>query len=197
MASQKQKYAEYYPLLSVEGPPQKFFMIDGKGNPNTSEKYKMAVKSLFKLSYKLKYAVKKQKGVKYPTPPLEGLWWVENMENFSLQNKEEWIWTAMMRIPSIVPDKIAQSVLKTIREKKGERFPALNQIRIESYEEGTAAQVFYEGEYEHEGPIIQKLHEEIKAQGYELRGKHHEIYLSNPKIRFWKKPKTIIRQPYE
>src|SRR6056297_705707 len=117
MASQKQKYAEYYPLLSVEGsdkikfvevPPQKFFMIDGKGNPNTSEKYKMAVKSLFKLIYKLKYAVKKQKGVKYPTPPLEGLWWVENMENFSLQNKEEWIWTAMMRIPSIVPDKIAQ-----------------------------------------------------------------------------------------
>ncbi|HPC77589.1 MAG TPA: GyrI-like domain-containing protein, partial [bacterium] len=45
------------------------------------------------------------------------------------------------------------------------------------------------------GPTIEKLHNFIKENGYELRGKHHEIYLSDPRRSAPEKLKTVIRQP--
>ena len=53
----------------------------------------------------------------------------------------------------------------------------------------------YVGPYSDEAPTIKKIHKFIKETGHELRGKHHEIYLSDPRRSKPEKMKTIIRQP--
>ena len=72
---------------------------------------------------------------------------------------------------------------------------ALDQVRLETFTEGASAQVLYLGPFADEGPTIQRMHDFIHAAGKELRGKHHEIYLSDPRRTAPQKQKTILRQP--
>jgi hypothetical protein len=44
-------------------------------------------------------------------------------------------------------------------------------------------------------PTIQRLHAFIAEQGYERAGKHHEIYLSDPRRSAPDRMKTVVRQP--
>jgi hypothetical protein len=66
---------------------------------------------------------------------------------------------------------------------------------MERLTEGLAAQITHIGPYAAEGPTIQRLHAFIAEWGYQRRGKHHEIYLSDPRRVDPEKPKTILRQP--
>ena len=101
-----------------------------------------------------------------------------------MTNKDGWIWTAMI----LQPD--GQAAAKTAQ---GTPPP----VRLETFPEGLSAQVMHTGPYAAEGPTIMKLHEFIAAQGYRPRGKHHEIYLGDPRRAKPEKLKTIIRQPVE
>jgi len=89
--------------------------------------------------------------------------------------------------------KKVQRAIKTVEKKKG--LPALSKIRFSSFNEGLSAQMMYIGPYADEGPTIKKIHEYIIETGHILRGKHHEIYLSDPRRSKPEKLKTIIRQP--
>jgi hypothetical protein len=52
------------------------------------------------------------------------------------------------------------------------------------------------GAYDDEGPILAELHDVfIPNNGYEEAGKHHEIYLSDPRKVAPEKLKTVLRQP--
>ena len=54
------------------------------------------------------------------------------------------------------------------------------------------------GPYSEEGPTIEKLHNFIiKDGGHKLRGKHHEIYLGDPRRAKPENLKTVLRQPFE
>ncbi|MNP65847.1 Bacterial transcription activator, effector binding domain [compost metagenome] len=75
--------------------------------------------------------------------------------------------------------------------------PALPLVRLERLEEGKCAQVLHVGPYADEEPTIQRLHAFIEEQGLRLRGKHHEIYLGDPRRAAPDKLQTIIRQPVE
>jgi len=68
-------------------------------------------------------------------------------------------------------------------------------MRFECFLEGLSAQIMHIGPYSAEGPTIEKLHAFIKKKGYELRGRHHEIYVSDPRRSKPERLKTIIRQP--
>jgi hypothetical protein len=68
-------------------------------------------------------------------------------------------------------------------------------VRLETPEEGSAAQILYLGSYADEGPVIQAIHDFIEVSGKALFGKHHEIYLSDPRRTAPEKLKTILRQP--
>jgi len=81
-------------------------------------------------------------------------------------------------------------------EKKKD-LPALSGMRFESFYEGQAAQILYFGPYSDEGPTIERIHRFILDQGYRLRGRHHEIYLSDPGRTPPAKLKTVIRQPFD
>ena len=177
----------------VEVPRMNFLMIDGQGDPNTSQEYKDAVEALFSLSYTLKFMTKKTNAVDYAVMPLEGLWWVDDMSRFSAKNKNAWKWTSMIMQPEqITKDSVAKA-LEEIKKKK--KLPALSRIRFESFHEGKSAQILYIGPFSDEGPTIQKIHEIIRKNEGTLEGKHHEIYLSDPRKVAPERMKTILRQP--
>ncbi len=179
----------------VEVPPINFLMIDGQGDPNVTLLYQEAVEGLFSLAYTLKFALKKAGGVDYGVLPAEGLWWVEDMAAFSLEDKAAWEWTMMIAQPEFVTVEWVERARAEALKKKG--LPALERIRFETYAEGTAAQMMHIGPYADEGPNIARLHAFIAEQGGQLRGKHHEIYLSDVRRSAPEKLRTVIRQPFE
>jgi hypothetical protein len=181
-------------VMVVDVPPLNFLMIDGRGDPNTATAYKEAVEALFSLSYALKFMIKKELGIDYAVMPLEGLWWVEDMSRFSLDDKSAWQWTAMIMQPEYIVADLVEAARAQVAGKK--KLPALSRLRLETFHEGQAAQIMHLGPYAAEAPTIQKLHDFIAGQGGQRTGKHHEIYLSDPSRTAPEKLKTVIRQPF-
>jgi hypothetical protein len=178
----------------VDVPEMNFLMIDGRGDPNTAQEYQEALEALYAVSYALKFMIKKRDPqMDYVVPPLEGLWWAEDMDAFTMGTKDDWEWTAMILQPEAVTRELVDEALQEVAQKKD--LPALPRIRFESYHEGLAVQIMHIGPYSEEGPTIEKLHAFAQEDGYELRGKHHEIYLSDPRRTAPDKLKTVIRQP--
>jgi len=180
-------------IALVDVPEMNFLMIDGAGDPNTSQDYKDAIEALYAVSYTLKFMVKKEKAVDYVVMPLEGLWWTEPMSQFTMENKDMWQWTAMIMQPEYVTEELFNRAVEQVQIKKN--LPSLSKIKFKSLYEGLSTQLMYIGPYSAEGPTIEKLHNFIEENGYELRGKHHEIYLSDPRRSAPEKLKTVIRQP--
>lgn len=182
-------------VVIIEAPKMNFLMIDGSGDPNTSQDYKDAVEALFSLSYSLKFIIKKTKAVDYAVMPLEGLWWVDDMSKFSVKDKDAWKWTSMIMQPEQVTEDSITKAIEELKKKKKKKLPALSKIRFESFHEGTSVQIMYIGPFSDEGPTIQKIHEFIRKNEGTPEGKHHEIYLSDPRKVAPEKMKTILRQP--
>ena len=181
----------------VDVPPLQFLMIDGQGYPGTSQEYQDAMQALYPLSYTLKFMGKK-KGKDYVVMPLEGLWWAKDMDVFTeafMERKDEWLWTSMIMQPDIITQEMVEKAIEEVKRKKDTT--ALTKVRFETYSDGLSAQILYFGPYSEEGPTIERLHNFIKDQGHELRGKHHEIYLSDPRRTKPERLKTVIRQPME
>ena len=175
--------------------PEDYLMVDGQGDPNTSQAYQEAVGALYSVSYTLKFMVKKgEMMIDYKVMPLEGLWWTEDMSRFSMDEKEAWKWTAMIMQPDFVTAELVEAAKDQAQRKKG--LVAISLTRFKVFREGRAAQIMHIGPYAEEAPTIEKLHEFIAAQGGTLSGKHHEIYLSDPNRTAPEKLKTIIRQPF-
>ena len=178
----------------VDVPGLNFLMVDGQGNPNTADSYRAAIEALFSVSYTAKFMIKKGPGaVDYAVMPLESLWWTDDMAQFSADNKDIWKWTAMIVQPEWVTADIVEAASQAAAKKK--ELPALADMRFERFEEGRAAQVLHVGPYAEEAPTIELLHRFIADEGLERAGKHHEIYLSDPRRTAPEKLKTIIRQP--
>jgi len=194
----KQTFFEIYDantknIQFIEIPAFQFLMINGEGNPNSDDAYQHAVDTLFSLSYSLKFAYRDRQD--YSVMPLETLWWMNDMSEFSMANIERWKWTAMIIQPDFVTPAMFQFAVTEVQKKK--KLPALHLVRLEKWQEGLCAQVLHKGSYASEQPTIQRLHETIEAKGYVKTGKHHEIYLNDPRRSAPDKLKTIIRQPLQ
>jgi len=126
---------------------------------------------------------------------LEGLWWADDLRAFSSARKDEWKWTAMIMQPDIITPELVELARADLIEKKNPA--AAPKIRLEAYHEGLSAQIMYFGPYADEGPTIQRLHDFIHESGHQLRGKHHEIYVGDPRRTAPEKLKTVIRQPMQ
>lgn len=181
-------------ITAVDVPPLTYLMVDGQGDPNTAPAFQQAIEALYALSYTLKFSLKKSpQPVDYGVMPLEGLWWADDCRVFHEADKSSWKWTAMILQPEFVTRAQVDSAFAEVRCKKNPA--ALDRVRFETLEEGSAAQVLYTGPFSEEGPTILRLHDFIHASGKQLHGKHHEIYLSNPRRTAPEKLKTILRQP--
>ena len=180
------------PCVLVEVPPLQFLMIDGQGDPKESEKFQEVCNALYGMSYTMKFALKAE-GRDHTVMPLEGLWWAEDPSSFSLDRRDLWEWTLMIAQPDYITAEHVAAARAQLKERKNP--PLLPELRFERFEEGLSAQVLHVGPYSEEGPTIAKLHQFITDSGHELRGKHHEIYLGDPRRTAPARLKTVIRQP--
>ena len=182
-------------FVVVDVPPLQYLMVDGHGDPNAAQEYREAIEALYAVSYKIKFASKKELEKDYVVPPLEGLWWAEDMETFSTKrDKSAWDWTMMIMQPEWITQEIFAAAVQQVDKDKG--LIALPKLRLEAYHEGLAVQILHIGPYDDEGPVLDRLHREfIPQNGYEMRGKHHEIYLSDVRKVAPEKLRTVLRQP--
>jgi hypothetical protein len=186
-------------FVVVEVPPMQYLMVDGHGTPGVVQEYKDALEALYAVSYKVKFASKKELEKDYVVPPLEGLWWAEDMESFTTQrDKSQWDWTMMIMVPDWITQETVDRVTEDVGKKKD--LPALPKLRLETLEEGLCVQIMHHGSYDDEAPTLHKLHHEwVPENGYEMVGKHHEIYVKAGDPRKGPvdpaKLRTVLRQP--
>lgn len=180
-------------FILVTVPERQFVMIDGAGDPNASPDYKAAVEWLYGTSYAMKFASKAE-GNDFVVPPLEGLWWADDMQTFITRNKAAWRWTMLIPMPDFINQAMFNSaVAKTTKKRK---FDAPATLRLERFREGMSLQILHVGSYDDEGPVLERLHHKVMPEnGFAFDGKHHEIYLSDPRRTEPSKLKTILRQP--
>lgn len=183
-------------VVTIDVPDMNFLKVDGQGDPNTAQEYQDAIEALYGMAYTIKFTLKKAKvGDEFTVPPLEGLWWADDMDAFLEGDKASWKWTAMLMQPEWVTAEHAEEGREALRKKKDPA--ALPKLRFESYHEGQAAQIMHMGPYSEERPTIEKLHDYIEEGGHKRRGLHHEIYISDPRKSKPEKMKTVIRQPMD
>jgi hypothetical protein len=185
----------------VDVPPLQYLMIDGHGDPNTSPAYRDAVTTIFPLAYKLKFASKRDLGRDYTVMPLEGLWWADAVSSqddgwsafTTARDKSRWKWTLLNLVPEWIPPELLGDARVAAADGGA---PLIGQVRLERLEEGRCVQTLHVGPYDDEGPVLAALHDDfLPAQALRPAGKHHEIYLSDPRRADPAKLRTILRQP--
>jgi hypothetical protein len=178
----------------VEVPGLAYLMADGHGDPNTAPEFSEAIEALYAVAYAVKFAVKRAPdGIDYGVMPLEGLFWTPDPSTFTSVDKSAWDWTLMIMQPGLVTVEVFAEAQASARKRKS--LEVIDRMRLQRFAEGLAAQVLHIGPYAIEWPTIERLHAFIAEQGYERAGKHHEVYLSDPRRAAPEKLKTIIRQP--
>lgn len=179
----------------VDVPDMQYLKIDGSGDPNTSPAFAEAVGALYPVAYTLKFASKRDLGRDYVVPPMEGLWWAEDMDVFTTaRDKSRWDWTIML----MVPDWIDRAMFVMAAERAEAKDPParLDDVRLETLSEGRCVQTLHVGSFDDEAEVLSRLHQEfIPENGLRMTGKHHEIYLSDFRRIPPDKQRTILRQP--
>lgn len=189
----------------VKVPRLQFAMVDGaieKGSePGKSPAFQEATEAMYGISYTLKFMLKKRKtnAIDYPVMALEGLWWVEN-GFFDITVKDNWFYTLMILQPSVITQDIFEDGLEQVRKKKGDS-ASLAKLKLADFEEGLCMQTMHIGPYATEPATIDRMRAYALENGYRDRvgptGKHHEIYLGDPRKADPAKLKTVLRHPLE
>jgi hypothetical protein len=178
----------------IDVPAMNVIMVDGTGDPNSAV-FQEAAGTLYSVAYTLKFSYKKGRAIDYPVLPLEGLWSAEEVADFLEEKRDKWKWTLFIALPDLVTKSDVRETVAAVRKKA--KFPGFPAVRFEKFVEGKAAHILHVGPYSTEGATVERLHRFVEEQGLRLRGRHHEIYLGDPRRSAPEKLKTIIRHPVE
>ena len=188
---------------AVQVPNLQFAMIDGaieKGSePGKSPSFAEATQAIYSISYTLKFMLKKRRtnAIDYPVMALEGLWGVED-GMFDIAIKDNWLYTLMIMQPDVITAEIFEEAREQVRRKKGDS-EMLSRVRLDHFEEGLCVQTMHIGPYATEPATIDRMREFMHENGLKdnvgPNGKHHEIYLSDPRKAAAEKMKTGLRHP--
>ena len=179
-------------FVIVDVPTMQFVMVDGVGAPG-GEAYANSVQWLYSVSFPLKFISKKATGKDYVVPPLEGLWWADDMNSFVDDERDKWKWTSLMMVPDWVTHDMFEEAVEKAKKKLGD---TPSTLRFEKFNEGKSVQIMHIGPFSEEGPTIARLHNEFLPQnGLVENGYHHEIYLGDPRKTAPEKLRTVLRQP--
>jgi hypothetical protein len=190
----KQFYTAKAETISMlEIPPLHFLKAEGQGDPNTSPAFQQAAETLFRVSYNLKFMLKKEQGLDWTVMPLEGLWSAADMAAFAEDRRDEWKWTLMILQPDFVTREAVTRAAELAQSKKNA--PPLAATTFGRHADGQSMQILHLGPYAAEAATITRLHRFIREKGYHFAGPHHEIYLNDPRRTAPERIKTILRQP--
>jgi hypothetical protein len=179
--------------------------VDGQGDPDGPE-FAAAIQALYGVSYPAHFLAMKRLGEAPRVMPLEALWWVEDdaaTDTFTQVATGEasvddvdrslWRWRAFIVQPAPLDEDVLAAAVDTAAQKN----PAGPPVIVERWHEGLSAQILHVGPYAAEAPSIVALHDGLTALGYRARGRHHEIYLGDPRRSAPEKLRTILRHPVE
>jgi hypothetical protein len=188
----------------VDIPELGYLTVAGIGRPGGA-RFTAAVQALYTVSYGARFLLKKERGDAPPTMPLEAQWWVDDPAHHDIlaavalgtatmadTDRTQWQWRAMIVQPEPIDIGLIAQAVERARTKA---LPALRTLRYERWEESRCAQVLHIGPYSAESPSIMRLHKAIAGAGYRPRGRHHEIYLSDPRRCAPHRLRTILRHP--
>lgn len=183
------------PVL-VTVPQQNFFMISGKGNPN-DEEFSEKVAVLYSMAYAVRMMPKQgytpDGYFEYTVYPLEGIWdLTEEGRKSSAINKDELIYTIMIRQPEFVTQETVYKAFEIVRRKKPH--PLLDQVTFGTMEDGLSVQMMHVGSYDDEARSFEQMKKYIKENNLEITTlAHREIYISDPRKTDKSKLKTVLR----
>ncbi|WP_323779865.1 GyrI-like domain-containing protein [Thalassovita sp.] len=184
----------------VRVPQMTFLAIEGQGDPNGAA-YAASIAALYPLAYAIKFSMKAE-GRDFVVPPLEALWWADDMAAFVAGDRAHWRWKAMLRMPeAVTEDMLNAAYAKTLAKLVKAKDSVTDADHVEAvglwrFEEGDCLQTLHSGSYADEAPVLAALHHEVMpGMGLTFAGDHHEIYLSDPRRVAPEKLKTILRQP--
>ena len=201
----KKEYKEFYmpkntPSI-VNVPKMNFIAVRGNGDPNKEDgEYKKAIGLLYGVAYTIKMSKKSDHRIDgyfdYVVPPLEGFWWQDGVTGVDYGNKDSFEWISVIRLPDFVTKKDLDWAIREAAAKKKKDF---SKVEFFTYDEGLCVQCMHIGSYDDEPDTVQRMHEFMKQEGYELdisdERMHHEIYLNDARKTEAGKLKTIIRHP--
>jgi len=180
----------------VDVPAMKFLMVDGTCEGNNFQDFRSGIEGLFTLSQAMKEAIGRiRMGFEYAVMPLECLWWVRGTGEYTPGNREEWKWLLMMVQPEYVTSALAREVLGAMDREKA--LPGISRVRFGVFAEGLAVQTLHNGPRSEKWTTLARLRAFIEKGGHEVRGRHHEIYLSDPRTMTPARMKMIIRLPIQ
>lgn len=185
-------------VILVDVPEFQFVMLDGivraGERVNASPEFTQAMEALYGISYTLKFASKLSKvnPIDYTVMAVEALWWVKG-DDFEFEKIEDWYFTAMVMQPAHISRAMFEDARNQLEKKHTN--PALGKLRLNAFKEGRSIQVMHIGPYSAEPATIDRMKIFMKANNLERNGKHHEIYLGDPRRADPSKLKTVLRQP--
>jgi hypothetical protein len=177
-------------------PPILYVKIDGEGSPEGDD-FQAAIKAVYGIFYAVRFWDKQHKPPKgydkFTSAPMEAIWWTPVGQEFDPDKPEEWHWTVLIRVPDFVTQEFFDEVINELVSTKGSG--PYEKARLETVHEGCSVQMLHLGPYNDEKDSLDRLYSYAKGEGYEIYGRHHEIYLNTPNRTAADKLKTVLRYP--
>lgn len=181
-------------FVEVDVPPMTYLAIDGHGDPNTDPAYAEALQTLYPAVYGVRAGFKGRTGQAWVVGPLEALWSADDPATFTNRSKSEWDWTLLIPVPGAITEEDIAAGLASAAARKPD--VPIARVHALTLHEGRSLQILHVGSYDDEGPALARLHHELMpAGGLTFNGRHHEIYLNDPRRVAPEKLRTILRQP--
>ena len=176
----------------VETTIAQYLMIDGQGAPG-GVVFEECIGALYSMAFTIKMTRKFAGLGDYTVCKLEGLWYTKDgSDSFAMIPQERWQWMLMIRTPECVKGGDLKTAVKALLGKgKAEK---VKDVRLEKLEEGKCVQILHVGPYDKVGEAIEKMQAFTKENSLSFTGKHHEIYLSDPRRVAAERLKTIVRR---
>ncbi len=188
----KDEYAAPKKPTIVRTKKTRYLAVEGRGGPG-SDAFQAKIGALYGMAYTIKMTRKFAGEQDYTICKLEGIYWADGDADVAELPKDEWCWQLMIRTPDFVKQKELDRAAATLEEKgKGE---GARDVRLESLSEGKCVQMLHVGPYESEPETIARMQEFMAEEGLTPAGRHHEIYVSDPRRVPQERLKTILRQP--
>ncbi len=194
VALHKTEYVAKRKPILIETKPAQYLAIDGSGAPGGPE-FEAKIGALYGMAFTIKMTWKFSGHQDYTVGKLESLWWAPTGQEFPPGKPEDWQWKLMIRIPEFITQTETAKAVEALA-KKG-KSPAAGQVKLETINEGRCVQMLHVGPYDREAETVAIMQSFAIAQGLRFAGKHHEIYLSDPRRVPPERLKTILREPVQ
>ena len=186
----KNEYVTPKKPVMLQTKPAQYLAIKGQGAPG-GERFTACIGALYGVAFTVKMTRKFAGKQDYAVCKLEGQWFFEG--DLAKIPKDQWRWKLMIRTPDFITETDRRQAVATLLKKGKSR--AVEDVKLETIDEGQCVQMLHVGPYEKECETIAVMRGFVESKGLKFAGPHHEIYLSDPRRVPPERLKTILRAP--